>query len=59
MQVRKFVCVGTLEERIDQMIVAKKELAGLTISSGEHWLGDIGNDELFELFALRDTAVSE
>ncbi|MFW0791978.1 DEAD/DEAH box helicase [Gordonia sp. CPCC 205333] len=58
-QVRKFVCVGTLEERIDEMITAKKELAGLTVNAGEHWLGDVGDDELFELFRLRDEAVSE
>lgn len=58
-QVRKFVCVGTLEERIDEMIASKKELAGLTVSSGEHWLGDVADDELFELFRLRDEAVSE
>lgn len=58
-QVRKFVCVGTLEERIDEMISAKKELAGLTVNAGEHWLGDVGDDELFELFRLRDEAVSE
>ncbi|GAB20837.1 putative helicase [Gordonia effusa NBRC 100432] len=58
-QVRKFVCVGTLEERIDEMITAKKELAGLTVNAGEHWLGDVGDEELFELFRLRDEAVSE
>ncbi|NMO01980.1 DEAD/DEAH box helicase [Gordonia sp. TBRC 11910] len=58
-QVRKFVCIGTLEERIDEMIASKKELAGLTVSAGEHWLGDVGDDELFELFRLRDEAVSQ
>ncbi|MFT4087575.1 MAG: DEAD/DEAH box helicase, partial [Gordonia sp. (in: high G+C Gram-positive bacteria)] len=58
-QVRKFVCVGTLEERIDEMIVAKRELSSLTVSTGESWLGDLGNDELMDLLALRDEAVSE
>lgn len=58
-QVRKFVCVGTLEERIDEMIASKKELSALTVSSGEHWLGDVEDDELFELFRLRDDAVGE
>ncbi|MFT4128132.1 MAG: DEAD/DEAH box helicase [Gordonia sp. (in: high G+C Gram-positive bacteria)] len=58
-QVQRFVCVGTLEERVDDLIAAKRELSRLTVSTGESWLGDLGNDELFELFALRDEAVSE
>ncbi len=58
-EVRKFVCVGTLEERIDQMITAKSELSDLTVSVGENWLSEIGDDELFDLMRLRDEAVSE
>ncbi|MFW0792604.1 SNF2-related protein [Gordonia sp. CPCC 205515] len=58
-QVRKFVCVGTLEERIDEMIDIKRELASLSVSTGESWLSDLGDDELFDLFRLRDEAVSE
>ena len=57
--VRRFVCVGTLEERIDDLIAKKRELSRLTVSTGENWMGDLGNDELLELFALRDDAVSE
>ncbi|HEU5230677.1 MAG TPA: DEAD/DEAH box helicase, partial [Ktedonobacteraceae bacterium] len=37
-QVHKFVCVGTLEERIDQMIEQKKELAESIVGSGENWV---------------------
>ncbi|MFT3900571.1 MAG: DEAD/DEAH box helicase [Gordonia sp. (in: high G+C Gram-positive bacteria)] len=58
-QVRKFVCVGTLEERIDEMITAKRELSALTVSAGESWLADLADDEVFDLLALRDEAVSE
>lgn len=58
-QVRKFVCVGTLEERIDEMIDTKRELAQLSVATGESWLSDLGDDELFDLFRLRDEAVSE
>ncbi|MFI8770932.1 DEAD/DEAH box helicase [Gordonia sp. NPDC062954] len=58
-QVHRFLCVGTLEERIDEMISAKRELSRLTVRSGETWLTELGNDELFDLFALRDEAVSE
>ncbi|NDZ93905.1 DEAD/DEAH box helicase [Streptomyces sp. SID6673] len=58
-QVHRFLCVGTLEERIDEMISAKRELSRLTVSAGESWLSDLGDDELFDLFRLRDEAVSE
>ncbi|RPA12946.1 DEAD/DEAH box helicase [Gordonia sp. OPL2] len=58
-QVHRFLCVGTLEERIDEMIAAKRELSRLTVSAGENWMSDLGDDELFDLFRLRDEAVSE
>ncbi|MFZ2512395.1 MAG: DEAD/DEAH box helicase [Gordonia sp. (in: high G+C Gram-positive bacteria)] len=58
-QVRKFVCVGTLEERIDELIAAKRELSSLTVATGESWLSDLGDDALFDLLALRDEAVGE
>ncbi|MFT3661613.1 MAG: DEAD/DEAH box helicase [Gordonia sp. (in: high G+C Gram-positive bacteria)] len=58
-QVRKFVCVGTLEERIDELIASKRELSSLTVSTGESWLSDLGDDALFDLLALRDEAVGE
>ncbi|WP_028937279.1 DEAD/DEAH box helicase [Pseudonocardia spinosispora] len=58
-QVRKFVCAGTLEERIDAMIEAKKELANLVISDGEGWLTELSTGELRELFALSDEAVDD
>ena len=57
--VRRFVCVGTLEERIDDLIASKRELSALTVAAGESWMSDLGDEELFELFALRDEAVSE
>ncbi|WP_336671880.1 DEAD/DEAH box helicase [Tsukamurella sp. USMM236] len=56
-QVRKFVCAGTLEERIDGVIAAKKELSSMTVRTGEAWLTELNNDELYELVALRDEAV--
>ncbi|KYK33007.1 MAG: hypothetical protein AYK19_14435, partial [Theionarchaea archaeon DG-70-1] len=36
--VHKFVCIGTLEERIDQLIEQKKELADTIVGSGEDWI---------------------
>jgi SNF2 family DNA or RNA helicase len=56
-QVHKFVCVGTLEERIDAMIEQKKEVARRVVGSGEAWLTRLSNAELKELFALREEAL--
>ena len=56
--VHKFVCLGTLEERIDQMIEDKKALAESVIGTGEAWLTELSNDALRDLIALRRDAVS-
>jgi SNF2 family DNA or RNA helicase len=58
-QVHKFVCAGTLEEKIDAMIEEKKEVAGRVVGSGEAWLTKLSNAELKELFALRQAALAE
>jgi SNF2 family DNA or RNA helicase len=58
-QVHKFVCVGTLEERIDMLIERKRALAENIIGSGENWLTEMSTDQLKELFALSREAVGE
>jgi len=58
-QVHKFVCAGTLEEKIDEMIERKKDVAGRVVGTGEAWLSELSNDELRNLFALRKDAVGE
>ena len=58
-QVHKFVVAGTLEERIDQMIEEKTELAEQIIGSGEKWLTDLSTGQLRELLSLRTGAVAE
>jgi hypothetical protein len=58
-QVRKFVCVGTLEERIDTMIESKRDLANRIVGSGEARLTDLSLAELRELVALSEDAVAE
>src|SRR5438445_12587533 len=52
-QVHKFLCVGTLEEKIDQMIERKQEVAARVVGTGEGWLTELSNEQLKELFALR------
>jgi len=58
-QVRKFVCVGTLEERIDQMIEDKRDLAARIVGAGEAWLTELSTAELRDLVALSADAVAE
>jgi SNF2 family DNA or RNA helicase len=58
-QVRKFVCTGTLEEHIDQMIEDKKALADLVVSDGEGWLTELSTQDLRDLFTLTEEAVDE
>jgi SNF2 family DNA or RNA helicase len=58
-QVRKFVCVGTLEERIDDMIEEKKALAERIVGTGEGWLTELSVAELRKLIELSPEAVSE
>ncbi len=58
-QVRKFICTGTLEDRIDQMIERKQALADLVIRDGEGWLTELSTQDLREVFTLGEEAVGE
>ncbi|MFJ6385559.1 SNF2-related protein [Kitasatospora sp. NPDC092039] len=59
-QVRRLVCVGTVEERIDELLAAKRSLAEAVVGEGEHWLTDLSAGALRELVALtREDAVAE
>jgi SNF2 family DNA or RNA helicase len=58
-QVRKFVCVGTLEERIDAMIEEKKALAERIVGTGEAWLTELSVAELRKVIELSPEAVSD
>ncbi|MBT8227415.1 MAG: DEAD/DEAH box helicase, partial [Dactylosporangium sp.] len=58
-QVRKFVCVGTLEEKIAAMIADKRQLAARVVGPGEHWLTELSTTQLRALLALEAEAVVE
>jgi SNF2-related domain/SNF2 Helicase protein/Helicase conserved C-terminal domain len=58
-QVRKFVCVGTVEERIDQMIEDKKALAEAIVGTGESWLTELSVAQLRQVIELSPEAVSQ
>ena len=56
-QVRKMMCVGTLEEKIDKMIEQKKQIAGSVVGTGEGWITNMSNEELREVLALSQEAM--
>jgi hypothetical protein len=58
-QVRKFVCVGTVEERIDAMIEEKKALADRVVGTGESWLTELSVADLRQVISLSPEAVSQ
>lgn len=59
-QVHKFVCTGTLEEKIHEQIESKKALAEQVIGAGENWLADLDTDQLRNLLLLdRSTVIEE
>jgi non-specific serine/threonine protein kinase len=58
-QVRKFVCAGTLEEKISNLIRDKRDLAERIVGTGEHWLTELSTDELRDLLTLDASAVVE
>jgi SNF2 family DNA or RNA helicase len=57
--VHKFVAIGTLEERIDEMIEDKKKLAGSIVGSDESWLTELDNDAFKKLITLNKSAILE
>ena len=55
--VHKFVALGTLEERIDEMIEDKKKLAGSIVGSDESWLTELDNDAFRDLISLNKSTI--
>ena len=56
-QVYKYLCAGTMEERIDEMIERKQGLAAAIVGTSESWITELSTDELRDVFALRREAV--
>jgi SNF2 family DNA or RNA helicase len=51
--VYKYICAGTLEERIDELIESKKALVESVVGAGEAWLTELSTDELRDIMTLR------
>ena len=56
-QVYKFLCAGTMEERIDEMIERKLALAESVVGMSEAWITELSTEQLREIFALREEAL--
>jgi SNF2 family DNA or RNA helicase len=58
-QVHKFVCIGTMEERIDKLLSEKQALADQIVGSGDEWLTNLSTDQLRDYLSLSKEAVGE
>jgi SNF2 family DNA or RNA helicase len=56
-QVHKFVCTGTLEEKIHELIESKKALSEQVVGAGENWLTELDTNALRDLLLLDRAAV--
>ncbi|MCC7350848.1 MAG: DEAD/DEAH box helicase [Phycisphaerales bacterium] len=58
-QVHKYICAGTVEERIDKLLGDKLALADRIVSSGDEWLTNLSTDELRNYLTLSQDAVGD
>jgi SNF2 family DNA or RNA helicase len=58
-QVHKFVCIGTMEERIDRLLSEKQALADQIVGSGDEWLTGLSTEQLRDYLSLSKEAVGE
>ncbi|GMO36871.1 MAG: DEAD/DEAH box helicase [Termitinemataceae bacterium] len=54
--VHRFITKNTFEEKIDAIISSKKELAEMSLQTGESWLNKMSQEELRDLFTLSRSA---
>ena len=48
----RFITAGTFEEKVNEMLKKKRELADLAVGVGESWIGDLTDEEIRDLFTL-------
>jgi superfamily II DNA or RNA helicase len=51
-QVHRLISEGTVEDRIAQLLMRKRDLADAVVGTGEGWIGELSNEELSDLVAL-------
>jgi len=50
--VHRLISMGTFEEKINDLLKAKQQLADLSVSVGENWITEMSNEELRGIFSL-------
>ena len=50
--VHRMITLGTFEEKIDEMLKSKKELADLAVYEGEKIITELSDEEIYEIFSL-------
>lgn len=50
--VHRMITLGTFEEKIDEMLKSKKDLANMAVYEGEKIITELSDDEIYEIFTL-------
>lgn len=50
--VHRFITLGTFEEKIDEMINNKKDLANVAVFEGEKVITELSDEEIYKIFSL-------
>lgn len=50
--VHRLITLGTFEEKIDEMLKSKKDLANMAVYEGEKIITELSDDEIYEIFTL-------
>ena len=50
--VHRFITLGTFEEKIDEMISNKKDLANVAVFEGEKIITELSDEEIYKIFSL-------
>ena len=50
--VHRFITLGTFEEKIDEMITNKKDLANVAVFEGEKIITELSDEEIYKIFSL-------
>lgn len=58
-QVHKLLCAGTVEDKVDQLLERKRDLAARIVGAGEQWITELDDASLKDLFSLApDTVIA-
>lgn len=50
--VHRLITLGTFEEKIDEMLKSKKDLANMAVYEGEKIITELSDEEIYEIFTL-------